>query len=70
MEMRNCCLEHRSGKGCNGTQCKNCGWNAAERARRERLLRKQGLTLGADGLLRLVIKRRRKKAKEEDSAAE
>ena len=68
--MRNCCLEHRSGKGCNGAQCKNCGWNAAERARRERLLLKQGLTLGPDGLLRLVIKRKRKRTKEEGSAAE
>lgn len=65
--MRNCCLGR---SGCKGTQCKSCGWNAAERVRRERLLRKQGLTLGADGLLRLVIKRKRKRTKEEDSAAE
>lgn len=68
--MRNCCLKHRSGNGCNGAQCKNCGWNAAERARRERLLQKQGLTLGSDGLLRLVIKRRQKKAKEEGTVVE
>ncbi len=40
---------------CSGS-CDRCGWNKRERAWREALLRKNGLTLCKDGVYRLIIK--------------
>lgn len=39
-------------------QCQNCGHNPAENERRKKLIATKGLTVGKDGLARLVIKRK------------
>ena len=43
----------RNKLGCAPEVCPRCGWEVSEAARREELLRKQGLTKGKDGLWRL-----------------
>lgn len=40
---------------CKPTECRTCGWEAAEAERRRAYIRKHGLTLCADGLRRLII---------------
>ena len=38
-------------------KCKNCGHNPAEIERRKKLIATYGLTVGKDGLQRLVIRK-------------
>lgn len=42
---------------CNAAECPTCGWEAAEAERRRAYLHEHGLTLCADGLRRLIIKK-------------
>ena len=48
-------------KDCRG--CEGCGWERAEAARRRAYLKEHGLTLCADGLWRLVIRKERSEMK-------
>lgn len=48
-------------KDCGG--CEGCGWERAEAARRRAHLKENGLTLCADGLRRLVIRKERSEMK-------
>lgn len=48
-------------KDCRG--CEGCGWERAEAARRRAYLKEHGLTLCADGLRRLVIRKERSEMK-------
>lgn len=41
--------------GCTGTKCRDCGWETGEIERRNRIFHTYGLTVGEDGLRRLVI---------------
>ena len=50
---KNCLLADPDCKG----NCGRCGFNPEEAERRERALAQNGLTTGADGLERLIIKR-------------
>ena len=47
-------------KDCRG--CEGCGWEATEAERRSEHLKKHGLTLCADGLRRLIIKKEKNMA--------
>lgn len=38
-----------------GPNCRTCGWEAAENERRKKLIAKNGLTLGDDGMKRFVV---------------
>lgn len=42
---------------CKPSECASCGWEAAEAARRREYMKEHGLTLCADGLRRLIIKK-------------
>jgi len=42
---------------CKPSECRSCGWEAAEAERRTEYRRKHGLTLCNDGLHRLIIKK-------------
>ena len=44
-------------KGCNLTKCTTCGFNAEVAARRCKYIKEHSLTLCADGLRRLIIKK-------------
>lgn len=52
--------EHSS--KCKPSECPTCGWEAAEAERRSKYLKKHGLTLCADGLRRLIIKKEKNMA--------
>lgn len=41
----------------NGAVCATCGWNKDENKRRMEMIAKIGLTLGGDGINRLILKR-------------
>lgn len=43
---------------CNASECPTCGWEAAENQRRRDYLKEHGLTLCADGLRRLIIRKK------------
>lgn len=45
---------------CNPSECPSCGWEAAEAERRRNYRRKHGLTLCADGLRRLLSRRKQR----------
>lgn len=47
--------EHSS--KCKPSECASCGWEAAEDERRREYMKEHGLTLCADGLRRLIIKK-------------
>lgn len=40
-----------------GSSCEHCGWEAKEAARRRDYIKQHGLTLCADGLRRLIIRK-------------
>lgn len=42
---------------CKPSECAACGWEAAEAARRTQYIKEHGLTLCADGLRRLIMKK-------------
>ena len=42
---------------CKPSECASCGWEAAEAARRREYVKEHGLTLCADGLRRLIIRK-------------
>ena len=48
---------------CKPSECASCGWEAAEAARRRAYIKEHGLTLCADGLWRLVIRKERSEMK-------
>lgn len=45
---------------CNPSECRTCGWEAAEAERRTEYRKKYGLTLCGDGLRRLIIRKGQK----------
>lgn len=54
--MPGCTLGKMRASGCIGSTCDGCGWNQDEIAHRNKLLARNGLTEGPDGLRRLIIR--------------
>lgn len=50
-------IDPAQAKKCNASECQNCGWEMSENERRRAYLKKYGLTLCADGLRRLIIRK-------------
>ena len=48
---------------CKPSECASCGWEAAEAARRREYVKEHGLTLCADGLRRMVVRKERSEMK-------
>ena len=52
----NCTLERMRASGCIGLDCRKCGWNKDEAARRKNLIHRRGLTYDKEiRLNRLVV---------------
>lgn len=50
-------IDPEKSKKCHASECRTCGWEAAEAARRREYMKEHGLTLCADGLWRLIMKK-------------
>lgn len=50
-------VDPKKAQKCKPSECASCGWEAAEAARRREYTKEHGLTLCADGLRRLIIKK-------------
>lgn len=50
-------IDPAKAKKCKPSECASCGWEAAEAARRREYMKEHGLTLCADRLRRLIIKK-------------